>query len=364
MPNLSIKHLIYFTTALFIFCILVKINNLHNSRIKYLSCHLPKDTLDNSELIQLFPEKSKELIYKSFGIKKRHVREFNQTGSDLAFLAAEKLFIEFEDFNKTDIDFLIFCTEGLDYKAPTSSSVLHYRLGLNQNCGCIDMPMGCAGYIYGLSLANAMIVSGNATNVLLLVSDIPTSVIHSKDFDLRCIFGDAGAATLIQASEQKGIGKFVFGNDGEGAKNLIVERGSTRAPIDKDWIELYKNEPGNLAHGKMEMNGLEIARFSLQRVPTLLQETLKRNNLPFEEVDLFVFHQASKFILSALRRKCKIPKEKFYEYYEEIGNTVSCSIPIALKQAELEGKLKIGHKVMLLGFGVGYTWGGTIVEWT
>ncbi len=341
---------------------LVKIFKLIHSKIKHISFYLPNQILTNEDLGVLFTEK-KELIYKSFGIKKRHIREQNQTGSDLAFLAAKDLFSEFQDFDKSKIDFLIFCTEGLDYKAPTSSSVLHHRLGLSQNCGCIDMPMGCAGYIYGLSLANAMIVSGNATNVLLLVSDIPTSVIHSQDFDLRCIFGDAGAATLIQETENEGIGKFIFGNDGEGAKNLIVERGSTRFPIDEEWIEKYKGEPQYLAHGKMEMNGLEIARFSLQRVPTLLEETLKKNNLNFEDVDLFVFHQASKFILSALQRKCKIPKEKFYEYYENVGNTVSCSIPIALKNAQFEGKLKKGDKVMLLGFGVGYTWGGTIVEW-
>jgi 3-oxoacyl-[acyl-carrier-protein] synthase-3 len=336
---------------------------LIHSKIKSISFYLPNDILTNEDIVLLFPDRNEDSIIKSFGIRKRHIREPNQTGSDLAFLAAKRFFDENLDFDISKIDFLIFCTEGLDYKAPTSSSVLHYRLGLNQNCGCIDMPMGCAGYIYGLSLANAMIVSGNATNVLLLVSDIPSSVIHSQDFDLRCIFGDAGAATLIQASEQNGIGSFVFGNDGEGAKNLIVERGSTRAPIDQEWIEKYKDEQEYLAHGKMEMNGLEIARFSLQRVPSLLDETLKKNNINFDDIDLFVFHQASKFILSALQRKCKIPKEKFYEYYEEVGNTVSCSIPIALKHAEREGKLKTGHKVMLLGFGVGYTWGGTIVEW-
>jgi len=337
---------------------------LSNSKISNLSYFLPKRVLTNDDLVGLFPDKKQELIYKSFGIKNRHIREPRQTGSDLSFLAAQELFSEFAEIEKDKIDFLIFCTEGLDYKAPTSSSVLHHRLGLNQKCGCIDMPMGCAGYIYGLSLANAMIVSGNATNVLLLVSDIPTSVIHSQDFDLRCIFGDAGAATLIQESKQKGIGKFTFGSDGEGAKNLIVERGSTRSPIDKEWIKTYKNEPEYLAHGRMEMNGLEIARFSLQRVPSLVEETLAKNELTFEEIDLFVFHQASKFILSALQRKCKIPKEKFFEYYENVGNTVSCSIPIALKNAQLEGKLKSGHKVMLLGFGVGYTWGGTIVEWS
>ena len=336
---------------------------MKSSKISNISIHFPKQELNNSDLIKIFPDKDEAFIFKTFGIKNRFIREPFETGSDLSFKAAESFLNEFPNFDKNKIDFLIFCSEGIDYKAPTSSSVLHYRLGLNQNCGCIDMPMGCAGYIYGLSIANAMLVSGNATNVLLLVSDIPTSVIHSQDFDLRCIFGDAGAATLIQATEQKGIGKFVFGNDGEGAKNLIVERGSTRAPIDKTWIEKYKDEPEYLAHGKMEMNGLEIARFSLQRVPTLLEETLQKNNLKFEEIDLFVFHQASKFILSALQRKCKIPKEKFYEYYENVGNTVSCSIPIALKNAQLEGKLKKGDKVMLLGFGVGYTWGGTIVEW-
>ncbi|MBU3661117.1 MAG: ketoacyl-ACP synthase III [Flavobacteriales bacterium] len=333
------------------------------SKISNISYYLPSQVLTNEDLVTLFPEKKGELIFKSFGIKKRHIRKPKQTGSDLSFLAANQLFSEFKEIEKDKIDFLIFCTEGLDYKAPTSASVLHYRLGLNQNCGCIDMPMGCAGYVYGLSLANAMIVSGNANNVLLLVSDIPSSVIHSQDFDLRCIFGDAGAATLIQATEKNGIGKFVFGNDGEGAKNLIVERGSTRAPIDSDWIEIYKEEDEYLAHGKMEMNGLEIARFSLQRVPTLIEETLAKNNLNFDEIDLFVFHQASKFILSALQRKCKIPKEKFYEYYENVGNTVSCTIPIALKHALLEGKLKKGYKVMLLGFGVGYSWGGTIIEW-
>jgi len=336
---------------------------LKYSKIINLSYYLPSNSLTNSDLVHEFKDKTESYIFKTYGINKRHIREPNQIGSDLAYHAAENLFLEFNEINKEKIDFLIFCTEGLDYGAPTSSSVLHHRLGLNQNCGCIDMPMGCAGYVFGLSLAHAMIASGNATNVLLLVADIPTSVLHSSDFDLRCIFGDAGAATLIQESDSKGIGNFVFGNDGEGAKNLIVERGSTRAPIDKEWIDKYKNEPGNLSFGKMKMDGIEIARFSLQRVPILLKETLNRNNLSFEEIDLFVFHQASKFILSALQRKCKIPKDKFYEYYEEIGNTVSCSIPIALKHAQLDGKLKTGDNVMILGFGVGYSWAGTIIKW-
>jgi 3-oxoacyl-[acyl-carrier-protein] synthase-3 len=334
-----------------------------SSKIKYISYYLPPTSLGNEELAGLFENKTKEEIFTVFGVKKRSIRNPGQIGSDLAYEAALKFISENKTFDKNAIDFLIFCTEGLDYKAPTSASVLHHRLGLNENCGCIDMPMGCSGFIYGLSLAHSMIQAGNASNVLFLVADIPSSVIHSSDFEMRCIFGDAGVAILVQKSEINQIGKFVFGTDGSGAQNLIVERGTTRAPIDKEWLEKYKDEPENLSQGRMKMNGLEIARFSLQRVPSLLENTLQKNNVSFEEIDLFVFHQASKFILNSLQRKCKIPSDKFYTYYEEVGNTVSCSIPIALKHAELEGKLTKGMKIMLLGFGVGYSWGGTIITW-
>jgi 3-oxoacyl-[acyl-carrier-protein] synthase-3 len=143
----------------------------------------------------------------------------------------------------------------------------------------------------------------------------------------------------------------------------LVERGSTRSPIDIDYINEHVEEPGNLAHGRMNMNGLEITRFSLAKVPDLLNKILQKNNILFDEIDLFVFHQASSIILNALKRKCKIPDSKFYVFLEEVGNTVSCSIPIALYHAELEGKLIRGNRVMLLGFGVGYSWGGTILEY-
>ncbi len=329
-----------------------------------ISYYLPPNTLSNLTLSEIFPSKRDDEIFKTFGIKNRFIRFPNQIGSDLGFESAQIFFEEFNSELKEKIDCLIFCTEGLDYKCPTSASVLHHRLGLKTECACLDMPMGCAGYIYGLSLAKSLVVSGVATNVLLIVADIPTSVIHSEDLDLRAIFSDAGATTLISKKEAQSIGHFVFGSDGSGAKNLIVENGSTRKPIDSEWIETYKDEPEYLAHGRMTMNGLEIARFSLQRVPQLLEDVLSKNNLAFENVDLFVFHQASKFILNALKRKLKIPDEKFYEFFEEVGNTVSCTIPIALKNAEKEGVLKEGMNVVLLGFGVGYSWGGTVIRWS
>jgi 3-oxoacyl-[acyl-carrier-protein] synthase-3 len=128
-------------------------------------------------------------------------------------------------------------------------------------------------------------------------------------------------------------------------------------------LKKYEDQPGNLAHGRMSMNGLEVTRFSLEKVPVLLDQTLEKNNITFEEIDLFVFHQASLIILNSLKRKCKIPDSKFYIYLEDVGNTVSCTIPIALYHAEKENRLKRGDKVMLLGFGVGYSWGGTIINY-
>lgn len=328
------------------------------SKIEY---YLPETILTTDELSFQY-NKDLETTYKNTGIRKRHIRALNQIGSDLGFEAAKKLLEKNPDYY-SKIDFVIFCTEGLDYKAPTTSSTLHFRLGLKEDCGCIDMPMGCAGYIYGLSLADSIIKSENATCVLFIAADIPTSVIHSEDFDMRVLFGDAGTATIIEKKETGGFGKFIFGNDGSGAKNLLVERGSTRSPIDINYINEFSDEPQNLAHGRMSMNGLEITRFSLDKVPDLLNKTLERNKVSFDEIDLFVLHQASLIILKSLKRKCKIPDDKFYVFLEEVGNTVSCSIPIALYNAELEGKLKRGTRVMLLGFGVGYSWGGTILDY-
>lgn len=335
-----------------------------NISLDTINYYLPSQTLKNEDLAKKF-NKSIEEIFKISGVNKRHIRSHNQIGSDLGYHAAKKILTK-KSYLK-EIDFLIFCTEGLDYKAPTTSSVLHHRLGLKESCGCIDIPMGCTGFVYGLSMAKSLLFSRTATCILLINADIPSSVIHSDDFDLRVLFGDAGSAVVLKESQNKSnsasIGQFVFGSDGSGAKNLMVEHGSTRNQINKKWLDDYKSESGNLEHGRMFMNGLEILRFSLSKVPTLLNEVLKKNDLNFEEIDLFIFHQASQLILKMLKRKCNIPDDKFYTYFEEIGNTVSCSIPIAMFHAQKENRLKRGDRVMILGFGVGYSWAGTVITY-
>lgn len=332
-----------------------------NPYIKAISYYLPAKVITNNDLCVDFPELNEEEIYKSSGIKSRHISDKDEIGSDLAYNAAEIFFKEY-NFKKEEIDFLLFCTEGLDYKAPATSCILQHRLKLPKTCGALDIPYGCTGFVYGLSVAKGLIESGQAKNVLLLTADIPSKVIHPKDKELRIIFGDGGAATLISCtSENKNIGKFVFGTDGSGYDKLIVRKSGTREYMTKEWLDSYADSDG-MKFGKMEMKSSDIFLFAMKTVPLMIKELLEKECLKQEEIDLFVFHQANVQMLEVLRRKMKIPAEKFIIDMKDVGNTVSASIPIALKNAIDKGLIKDGNKIMLCGFGIGLSWAGTIVR--
>ena len=287
----------------------------------------------------------------------------DEIGSDLAFKAVLKLFNEYPEIDKREIDFLIVSTLVLDYNSPTTASVLHHKLGLSSTCGTIDLPQGCSGFLYSLSVADAMISAGNARNVLILLGEVPSKAIHSEDSVLRSIFGDAGAAIVVSENNTKAIGKFTFATFGNGFDFLKVERGGGRHPIDKAWLNKYSDQVNQLSFGRIEMNGLEVLRFALREIPGFLEQTLVKNDLKISEIDFFIFHQASALILKSLQRKCNIPEHKFISNFEEVGNTVSCSIPIALETAAALGNFKKGDKIVLLGFGIGFSCIGTVIEW-
>ncbi len=293
----------------------------------------------------------------------RYYASQDEIGSDLAFKAVLKLFNEYPEIDKLDIDFLIVSTLVLDYNSPTTASVLHHKLGLSSTCGSIDLPQGCSGFLYSLSVAEAMISAGNARNVLILLGEVPTKAIHSEDTVLRSIFGDAGAAIVVSENNTKAIGKFTFATFGNGFDFLKVERGGGRNPIDKAWLNKYSDQVNQLPFGRIEMNGLEVLRFALKEIPGFLEQTLVKNGLTISEIDFFIFHQASALILKSLQRKCNIPEHKFISNFEEVGNTVSCSIPIALETAAALGNFKKGDKIVLLGFGIGFSCIGTVIEW-
>ena len=333
--------------------------------ITHISYFLPEKTLTNDDLaIEYESNWNSKKIYKKTGIKSRHIAT-TETTSHLAVQAAEKLFSE-SGFPKDKIDFLLLCTQSPDYFLPTTACIVQDILGLPTSCGAFDFNLGCSGFVYGLAITKGLIAGGMAKNVLLLTVETYTKYIHPKDKSVRTIFGDGAAATLITHEEGDPckIGEFVFGTDGKGASNLIVPAGAMAMPKSEETAKERVDEQGNVRSlNNLYMNGPEIFNFTLDIVPDTVKSLLARAKLSMDDIDLFVFHQANKFMLDSLRDKIGIPDEKFYVNMEDKGNTVSATIPIAMKDALDEGRIRRGDRLMLLGFGVGYSWAGCIVEW-
>ena len=326
--------------------------------IKAISYYLPEKVLTNDELVNEFPEWSVDKIASKVGINQRHITAEDETSADLATKAAEKLFAE-NNLDKNAIDFILFCTQSPDYFLPTSACVIQNRLGLQTSCGALDFNLGCSGYVYGLSLAKGLIFAGIAKNVLLLTGETYSKFIHPKDKGNRTIFGDAGSASLISTEGFAEIGHFELGTDGKGANNLMVKSGGMRYPEAINDMTLDEN--GNpISSDHLYMNGAEIFNFTIEAVPQLVRNTLIKNNLELSDIHLCAFHQANKYMLNFLRKKLKIEEDKFYYYMSEVGNTVSSTIPILLTEAKKEEKLS--GNVILAGFGVGYSWGGTVLK--
>lgn len=327
--------------------------------IKAIAYNLPEKVLTNEMIAQEFPEWTVEKIDKKIGIKMRHVAEEGETASDLAIVAAEKLFAE-NQIDRSIVDYLIFVTQSPDYHLPTTACLIQTKLGLPKNITAFDMNLGCNGFITGLSLAKAVIASGQAENVLLLTGETYSKYMHERDKSNRTIFGDGAAATLISREGMAKIGNFVVGTDGTGAENLIVKSGGARSPKPID--DLSFDDFGNpRSSDNLYMDGPAILNYSLESIPSLAADVLAENGLVMEDIDLHVYHQANVFLANLERKLLRIPQEKYYVSIENTGNTVSSTIPIALCEAMKEGKLHEGMKVLSLAQGLGYTWGGMVL---
>ena len=326
--------------------------------IKAIEYYLPDKILTNTEIAERFPEWSAEKVASKVGITERHVSGDNETAADMAYQAAVKLFYANEGVRE-QVDFLLLCSQSVDYKLPSSSCILQNRLGLKTSCGAFDFNLGCSGYEYGLAVAKGLIVSGIAKNVLLLTAETYTKYINPEDKGNMTIFGDAATATLISTDGFAEIGEFVLGTDGSGAENLIVKTKGARIPnVTGNKVE---DENGNVQwDDNLFMDGKAIFDFTSEAVPAMTEELLKKENLKQDDIDLWVFHQANKYMINYLRKLMCIDKDKFYVFMDKVGNTVSSTIPIALTEAKKEGKLH--GNVLLAGFGVGLSWGGTIIH--
>ena len=327
--------------------------------IKAISYYLPDKILGNEELSSIFPEYSPEEIFRRSGVKERYISAPAELPSDLAVKAAEKFFTE-HNIDRKEIDFIIFCALILDRQAPATACSLQNRLNLSQHIGAIDLPLGCSGYVYSLSLAKSLIYGGIAKKVLILAGDCITKTIHPQDHALRLLFGDAMTATLVEQDQDEKIGSFVFGSDGSGAESLIIKECNARENASTEWQELNKDANG-MPYGRLYMEGMEVLSFTLKRVPEIVNGILEKEHLTMNDIDIFIFHQPGQFVLEKLRRKMSIPEEKFFVNIQNRGNTVSATIPIAIYDALKAGRIKKGDRILIAGFGIGLSWGATII---
>lgn len=334
------------------------------SYISHLCYHLPETLLTNDELKKSFPEWNVTEMYQSTGVLSRHIANPDETPSDLAFKAAEKLILE-NNIDRNNIDFILFCTQSNDYITPTTACILQHKLNIPTTAGAIDINQGCTGFLYGLSVADGLIKAGTASNILLLTAETSSRYINKKDKSSRFLFGDGSTASLISNMPGKlglEIGKFVLGTDGKGFQNIIIKYGGARHALSEASSDEIKDEYGNIrTSSNFYMNGNAVFLFSINMAPKLVRQTLEKSNLNITDIDYFVLHQANKIILETIRKKLCIPEEKLIIDLETTGNTVSSSVPIVLANISNKKQIKKGDKILIAAFGVGYSWGATIL---
>lgn len=333
---------------------------MKNVFIKAISYYLPERVMTNEELVKEFPEWSVEKVADKVGVLSRHLAAEDETAGDMAERAARKLFKEY-NIDPKEIDFVLLCTQSSDYFLPSTACILQNRLGIPTSAGAFDYNLGCSGCIYGMAIAKGLIVAGIAKNVLLLTAETYNKYLHPEDKSNRSIFGDGAAACLISTKGFAEIGEMVLGTDGSGAENLIVKTGATRQRSATGAQD--EDAEGHIRRDDyLYMNGGAIFTFTLDAVPVMISQLFEKSGLSKNEIDYYVFHQANKFMLNTIRKVCMLPKDKFYIDLANVGNTVSSTVLIGLKECINNGQILPGMNVMTCCFGVGLSWGGAVLR--
>lgn len=320
-----------------------------NIKITAIDYYLPSNQETNSDLLLANPDWDIPKIYEKTGIESRFISLDGQSALDLAYAAASGLLSKIPI--KDEIDLLIFVTQSAENPLPSGSCILQDRLGLSKKCMAFDINLGCSGFVYALSVASSLMENNVAYKALVVCADTYSKYIREDDRTCRPIFSDGASATLLDKTDSKNILSFDFGTDGSGSNALMVKK------------ESYKYEGESCVGSHLEMLGSEVFLFTMKVVPVCIENALIKAGLTMDDINLVIFHQASKLVLENLARVMKLDQSKVYNNIKNIGNTVSSSIPIALKNAQDDGRLNEGDKVLLVGFGVGFSWGSTILVW-
>lgn len=335
-----------------------------SSRLSGIDYYLPSMVLTNAEIDEEFPDWKIDKVAAKTGIMTRHVAATEEFTSSLAVNAALRLFAS-QGIDPKSVDYLILCTQTPDFFLPTTACLVQNELGLRTEIGAVDVNLGCSGYIYSLGMAKGLIESDQVKNVLVITAETHSKLANPTDKSTRPIFGDAATATFVEGDAPSSrLTGFTYGSDGLGGPSWVIPNGglrpggpySPRSPAATRGLETNGYD--------MYMDGMEIFNFTLRVVPDCVAQILDRTGSTLEGIDYFVFHQANGSLIEHLRKKLGIDKSKFAVEVADVGNTGSSTIPIALARASAENKIRKGSRVMILGFGVGLSWGGAVIEWS
>jgi 3-oxoacyl-[acyl-carrier-protein] synthase-3 len=314
----------------------------------------PRRVVDNSAFVERFGAQAVAEVVKMIGVERRRIAPPEQTTADLCFEAA-KVLLQRLGWGADSIDGLIFVSQTPDYRLPATACALHARLGLPLHCQAFDVGMGCSGYVYGLWLA-ATLVRAGLKRVLVLAGDTSSRLVDPNDRSTAILFGDAGSATAVEADAEAATMRFRLGSDGAGARHLVVPQGAYRTgDTDERWGAEF--DPAFLY-----MDGAEVFSFTLKAVPRLVRETLDDAGLAPTDVDAYALHQANRFMLKHLAKKIGAGEDRVPINIERFGNTSSATIPLLLTSDLSERLTTSPSRLMLVGFGVGFSWGAALVE--
>lgn len=339
---------------------------VQNVSIEGIAACVPNKIQKISDM-EMFSEKEAEVFSKNTGIKQRYVSDGIICASDLCFQASENIIKKLQ-WQKNDIDILIFISQTPDYILPATSNLLQGRLGLSKDCFCLDVSLGCSGYVYGLSLVANLLQNSKFNKALLLVGDTISTYTSSQDKSVFPLFGDAGTATAIVFNEKKtSKWSFEVGTDGSGNEAIKIKDGGARnrmttKSFEYDYINSNDKALGKRRNIDLQLNGIDVFNFAIKKVPNTLKKLLEISEKSVEKIDYLFLHQANMFMNETIRKKMKMDKDKSPNSIEDFGNTNGASIPLTIVQTFKAKDIEKSLSVLMCGFGVGLSWGAVAME--
>jgi 3-oxoacyl-[acyl-carrier-protein] synthase-3 len=330
-------------------------NATSNGRVSItgIGSYAPQRVMTNDELAQIV-DTSDEWIIERTGIRERRVAAPEEALSDLALPSARSA-LEQAGLEPSAVDLIIVATVTPDMLFPSTGAILADQLGA-KDAAAYDLSAGCTGFVYALVQAHGMVASGLVDNALVVGGDVLSKIVDWEDRSTCVLFGDGAGAVVLERVSEGGFLGFELGADGSGGPQLYMPAGGSRAPASAETVA----ERQHFA----KMNGREVFKFATRVLVDSAEKVLDECGVPVEEVDVYVPHQANVRIIDHARKKLGIPEERTVVNVDRFGNTSSGSIPLALGDAESDGRLKEGEMVLMTGMGAGLTWGSALIEWT